>query len=724
MRIYMHKKEVRYNNHNDLSPVIDKGILIKLSKLTKGKILDRRRDIRKNILLTTLGQYNINEIFCVQDLSIKIYSLTKCIFENELILTILSSFEDEGLVENIGELTYRIIGKIDIPDIIESINPVWNEFLQEYILNKKINYDPHLHKNAQNAFNEIILRIISRFTISEPFENQVESMAIDDIQTLVELIIEGYHFPKDRFKEKLKISIIDYLTSEASKNQNLLKLISSCYDALINVNLCKLEQDFKTLDINYLDYIIFLLLDTNFIITLITKTDPKHTLSVALANQCNKSGIPLKFSSICKNELNNLIKSVKIEMSNIGATSTRAPSDNQLILDYFKHHREQGTTWSEYSAYLSMWERVIQDKWEIHPLEDNITCSKEETIFEIVKMALKTYDELFYTERSGNGTEKQLKHKSEESYEHDALSVAYIYKIKSDNEDHSENKPYGPWFLSYDNRLSAVNKTTLMKYNEFGFIIQPRILLNYIHAFANISIDENEEDEFALALLRYTARITHPKLTLDEYSQLIAIKTGIGEENATILKEIFLQSPLKDELLKALYEKSSELADQKAIEILTCSNIQEMIETISFSQQQKESYEIKIERFRLALKKQREENQLKDQEIKTLRSVSTKTYYYNNSNTVIINGNTVNIQIDAELDPKIKKKLFGILEILESENAFESGLIDPPPKEINESTLKRYLSQLQTKITKSSVAQGVKDLLPIIASTLSILNNL
>ncbi|MDG6249534.1 hypothetical protein [Methanocalculus sp.] len=710
-------------NQGDVCPTIDKDILIKLSKLTKGKILDRRRDIRKNIILTTLGQFKINDTFKFQDLTEKIYYLIRCKFEKELVLPILATFEEEGLIEHIGELTYRIIDNIEIPDISESISPVWNEFLQEYIINKKIQYDRYIHKNAQKAFNEIILKIISQFTLSEPFESQVESIPIDNIQLLVSSIVDNVCFPDQKFNEKLKNSIIDYLTSEASNNQNLLTLISSCYDAIININLLKREQGFKSLDINFSDSVSLLLLDTNFIITLLTKTDPKHSLSVALVKQCEKSKIPLRYSSLCKNELNNLIKSVMTEMSNIGVTSRRAPSDNQLILDYFKDKEEQETTWSEYSTYLSNWEIFIQ-RYNIYPLEHKITTNCDDTIFDLVKIALKTYDEVSNNGRIGYNSENHKKFKSEESYDHDALSVAYIYKIKTDNEKKSANKQYGPWFLSYDNRLSAVNQANLMKHNEFGFVIQPRILLNYIHVFSNISIDENEEEEFALALLRYTARIAHPKLTLGEYSQLVAIKTGIGEENAKILYEIFLQSPLKDDLQKALYDKNSELADQKAVEILNLTNLQVLMEKYSLTQQQIENYEAERERYKFALKKQREENQLKDQEIKTLRSVSTKTYYYNNSNTVIINGDTVNIQIDAELDPKIMKKLFGILDILESENAFESGLIDPPPKEINESTLKRYLSQLQTNITKSSVAQGVKDLLPIIASTLSILNNL
>ena len=703
----------------DECSVVDKQILIKLSNLTKGKILDRRREIRKNILLAALSQYQANDTFEYQGLIDDIYRLTKCRFEKEQVLPILSNLENEDVVESLGEFTYRVTRQIEIPDIKDSMLPVWNEFLQEYILNRKIRYDPHIHRNAQVAFNEVILKIISQFTTSEPFENQVESIPIENLNLLIKSVINDLYFSEGKFKEKLQELIFEYLTSEASKNQNLLTLIYSCYGALIDVNLLKLEQEFKNLDIDFSNHVRQLLLDTNFIITLLTKTDSKHSLSVALVKQCNKSSIPLMYSSFSKVELNNLIRSVQTELATFGVTNRRSPSDNQLILDYFKHNKEHQTSWSQYSAYLDTWESVIQKNWNIQLLQENIAINKDSTICEVVKIALKTYDEVTHSERVNNDNEGHYRQKSEESYNHDAYSVAYISKVKLNIEQNSESKPYGPWFLSYDNRLSAVNKTNLMKINKYGYVIQPRILLNYLHTFTNISIDENEEAEFALALLRYTARVAHPKLTLDEYSQLVAIKIGIGEENTAILKEIFLQSPLIEELQRALTDKNSELADRKAVDILNLANVQEMMEKIGFSQKEKRDYEKHLERLQSAIRRLKNEQEIKEAEIQFLRNTPTYNYYQNIS--IQYNGDIVNIQMDSELDSTIKQKFTAIIQLLESEGAYESNIIEPPPSKVDRTDIQNYLREVSEKISRSPVAQGLKDILPIISSTISII---
>ncbi|ABN57028.1 MULTISPECIES: hypothetical protein [Methanoculleus] len=701
---------------------IDNQTLIKLSNLTRGKILDRRRDVRRNIILTTLGQYDKGEILDYQELIDKIYTLTKCHFEKEQVLAILSNLEDEDIVENIGEFTYRLITQVDIPDINDSIMPVWNEFFQEYISNRKIKYDPHIHKNAQVAFNEIILKIISQFTISEPFENQVESIPIENLQLLIHSVVNSLFFPKDKFKDKLQGLLLEYLTSEASENQNLLALIYSCYDALINVNLLKLEQDFKNLDINFSDHVMFLLLDTNFIITLLTKTDPKHSLSVALVKQCAKSEIPLLYSNFTKAELNSLIRSVQTELASLGVASKRSPSDNQLILDYFKHYQEYRTSWSQYSAYLDTWESVIQKNWNIQLLPDNIAIKKDNAIYEVVKVSLKTYDEAAQKDRSENGIDNHYRQKSEESYNHDAFSVSYVFRSKSNFEKDGNFKPYGPWFLSYDNRLSIINKTTLAKFNKYGYVIQPRILLNYLHTFTNVAIDANEEEEFALALLRYTARVTYPKLTLDEYSQLVAIKIGVGEDNSTILKEIFLQSPLIEELQRALVDKDSGAADRKAAEILNLANVQEMMEKIGFSQKEKSDYDEKVNRLQSVLRRLREETKIKDAEIQILRNNPTYNYNYYQSFSIQNNGNIINVSMDLELDPAIRQKFIAIVQLLESEKAYESELIELPPSKIDGKNVKDYLCKVSEKISQSPMTQGLKEILPIISSTISIIN--
>ncbi len=100
--------------YEDESPNAD--ILVRLSVLLKGPLLERRKEIRKSFVLASLSAFKAEAEFEIKDLSKSIKNITKCEIENELIIAILNQLESEAIIQHIGGLKYKLNQKITLPD--------------------------------------------------------------------------------------------------------------------------------------------------------------------------------------------------------------------------------------------------------------------------------------------------------------------------------------------------------------------------------------------------------------------------------------------------------------------------------------------------------------------------------------------------------------------------------------------------------------------------------
>ena len=107
---------------------MDARLLVRLSPLTTGPILMRRREISKAFARAGLSIYNHNDRFNIKDLSNKISSLTNVNLEDDALISILEEFCNEGSIEHISGLSYNIKEKINIPNFEDLTQPVWDEF--------------------------------------------------------------------------------------------------------------------------------------------------------------------------------------------------------------------------------------------------------------------------------------------------------------------------------------------------------------------------------------------------------------------------------------------------------------------------------------------------------------------------------------------------------------------------------------------------------------------
>jgi len=147
--------------------------LVRLSNITQGPLLERRKEIRKSFVLAALSMFSPESIFQVKDLYNNVKKITQCELDNENIISILNELESEDIVRHLSGLEYKLIKKIEIPDFQQKSQLVWDEFY-DFLKNQYKDFDPFIDKDARKVFDCILIELLKRFIISsEPLEHQV-----------------------------------------------------------------------------------------------------------------------------------------------------------------------------------------------------------------------------------------------------------------------------------------------------------------------------------------------------------------------------------------------------------------------------------------------------------------------------------------------------------------------------------------------------------------------
>jgi len=155
--------------------VCSTDILVRLSALTKGPLLERRKEIRRSFVCAALSAYQIGLDFEVNDLSTNIKSITKCELGDENIISILNQLKSEGVVQHVGGLTYKLEKNVGLPESQQITQPVWKEFLP-FLKKQYTDYDLYIDKDARSVFDVVLFKLLTRFEFSsKDLESQIES---------------------------------------------------------------------------------------------------------------------------------------------------------------------------------------------------------------------------------------------------------------------------------------------------------------------------------------------------------------------------------------------------------------------------------------------------------------------------------------------------------------------------------------------------------------------
>ncbi|MCJ7422961.1 hypothetical protein MUP01_01655, partial [Candidatus Bathyarchaeota archaeon] len=476
----------------------------------------------------------------------------------------------------------------------------------------------------------------------------------------------------------------------------------------INIDLVTREQEMPIIDFS--DKIEFLLLDTSFIVPLLCKTDPKYLLSTSLCNQCKKMKIPIYFTNRTKAEILKLIDNSKLETSNLHQ-SNRGASNNQFIVDYLK--QKEKTSWSQYIIILDAWEKILSENWEIKLMPEQLVPPIDLDCQNKIKNYIKIADEFRFQERFGRDIDYQPRLRNDIVYEHDAYCVSLIHSYKKHAPKKSQEK--WQWFLTYDNLLSFINYSQLKEYDEIGYVIQPKTFLNYLFAYSKIRFNNEDIEKVKIAILKYTVREPTTALSLDDYSKIVSLKIDFGEENFEIIKEIFLRSPLLEELNRVLHSDHSGDADAISYKILSKPNVSELIKEIVYTRAEKQMDKAAKMRLIEDLKEKTRLIEIKDAQIEIFKEVSKTPIMVNQ--TVITN---------VEVNMNIQENTKLLISLLDKAGAFDGkNKIERPPALLSTENIKKWLTSIKDIIEISKdIANEVKSLVPFITLILSNIPNI
>jgi hypothetical protein len=672
--------------------LLENELLIRLSALVSGDINEIKIEVRKSLIILGLSKYDENSPFNSRQLLEKIFQITKVKLTEEQVIQILEDLVRDEKIVHISKLEYKTLKKFEIPEFDQISQSVWNEF-SAFLKTKGVPFDLQLDKNTRRVFNAILLRILTRFTIEKPLARQIDELPLTDLRKVVTYEINQFYFP-EQFAKKFEYYIIEYVSSSP---ENLLEFVLNCYCGLINLDL--IEREHEMPKINFKDQFKFFLLDSSMIVTLLCESQSNHPLAVCVLEQCKKLNIPTFYTSLTKDEIWGFIQGSKSEMKGLHLRK------GSSIRSQFVHEfLNKSTKWDDFVGYLNSWEAFVKTKWNILPLPIPFENKIDIDTYNFLNKALPLTDKIRFEERERRSVDYIPRLKSEKQHEHDAYCISLLVQLKNEYEVKEKKPLLGPVFISFDNILAYINLTNLQKKDDYGYVIPPRILINYFLAYSTLEFDEKDREYVALALLQYAAPIQQIKVTLDDYSRLIAEKINFGQENADIIKSIFLRSPLFEELRIALASgDSGGDAEVIATEIFSDPKIEEMVREVAYGKEDRKRNRETIERLAHTVKEmQKEMTELKE---------TPQVVIYNQIQSTATSQTSTNVQISIENRNNIDE----LISILESKGIFKAGIIEKPPKTYTSDQIKSWLERLKTIIeVKDSLKTDIGLLLPFI----------
>ena len=554
----------------------------------------------------------------------------------------------------------------------------------------------YIDKDARNVFDSVLLKLLTRFTISSKLlENQIESLPIDNFKLVIEECVKNSSLSKKLLKKYTDI-IYSFL---GLKSPHLLKFVFDSYSKLINLDLVMLEQEMPS--INFLENIKFLLLDTCFLVALMCKTDPLYPLASAVAKQCVNSGIPLYYTSATKQEMWRFITGSKHEMNSLYQSRIHGIIKSQFVSDFRKQNITQNISWPDYITILNSWEQLIKNKLQIIPTPEGFDETVDDDLYQYVRKVLPILDNVKHDDRMRSNPDYQPRLRGDLQFEHDAFCLGVIANNRKSVQVINGKNPIGPWFITFDNLLSVLNPIYLGKGDDdLGLVIQPRTLLNYLLIYSKIQFEKEDTEAVAEAIIKFTARIPDPKLTFDEYTRLVTYKIGLDAVDIEVVKEIFLASPLRTELERAVELEHGEEADDVVYRIITDKTF---VETVLEERKSKEKLKIVGENLRKAKEELTKE--------RAAREALERTANQNISVTTTV---TVNVDVNIQND------INNLISRLEAENVFKDGLLEKPSDISKIEKLKKWLDHAKTTIeTSRTISDGIRALLPIITDLIA-----
>jgi hypothetical protein len=161
----------------------DAELIIRSSKLVRGPLLARRKEIAKEFVRVGLSTYNIEDKFEVSDLTNRIEDLTKVRLDHAVIISNLEIFSTLGSVAHISDLTYKITETICIPKFEELTDPIWKKF-ELFVNSRYRDFDTYIDYKIKKVFNSILKTIAIQIVNEEDYI--IDNLPFNNFKNLIE----------------------------------------------------------------------------------------------------------------------------------------------------------------------------------------------------------------------------------------------------------------------------------------------------------------------------------------------------------------------------------------------------------------------------------------------------------------------------------------------------------------------------------------------------------
>lgn len=669
---------------NGTSGKIDTNLLLKISNLTKGKLYERRKDIRQSIILAVLSNFKINSEINVSSLKDEIFRKTKLKIDETIIVTELSKIEKEKIIIFKSENKFQLIKKIIVPTFSSIISPVWKEF-EKHLKETYKEYDVYLDEDAKKVFELALVRLVTQFDIeTEKLESQLDSLDIEEFKSIIGKDVKNSSMTKG-LGSKFPEIICSFFEL---KTPNFLEFIFNNYTSIINIDLLKIIQEIPSF--NFIKYIKFLLLDTNFIISLLCKNHEAHPMAVTVTKQCVKSNIPIYCAVRTQHEMHGQISAAKLEMRGLLPGAEHSVIMSPFVKDFL---RSNTGIWSDYASLLELWETTLNADYSLTLLPEKFNLSLDQEVYAYVEEILPILDQTRNKERRKWNPEYIPKPRSVGQLTHDAVCISLLSANRDDKKESLTAEPLGPWFLSFDSLVLSLDRALSNKRKKMEIVIHPKTLMNYLLAFSKIEYKKDDELDVAEAIISFTCKKPEKNISIKEYSTLITNKMGLDRADSKIVESVLFASPLRESLELALEKDHGEKVDEITTSIITNS---EFVDKVLRSRKDKE-------KIKFLSKKLIEEQ--------ASRATAERI------------AGSITINLSVVLDMNIKTKLDGLLTMLEAENAFKGGIIEKPQNLPSVDKLLEWLRKTKKVITTSKeIGEGLKVLVPIMTQIITTLS--
>lgn len=680
---------------------MNKESLLDAAPLLQGELLDRRQELKNNLVRYTLTLERCPDRFESSDLITFINSKFGIDMDSGVVTACLQELADQGVVEHTKSDEFILRQPPQATTFNELAKPVWEEFsvsLQEE--NEEIDIY-NINKNMEPAFKNFLLEFF--LDIAESFEAlseyQVDTLYTDDTEALIEEVA-GNHDLRD--ENTFKDVLTQYIKNPR-QNTELLNFTDKIYRGVVNIDLLSRERDTEfpqISDIPRKNRKIFL--DTNAIVNLLCETDRLHPLATKVCEKSVENGFELYYTHKTREELNGLIGGAENEMDGIyhGSKSFET-AETQFVKDFRK---KDDVSWDEYISDIRDWEDTIS-KWEITEFTEDV--EPNEKVMAEAKELLIEYEE-------------RLTQQSLDRLNHDASLYGYAaqYRVESDSD-------FGPFILSFHNNFTDAGNKLAEKEGLQGIIgehilaMQARAWLNYLLSFSSVDFDEEDREEVSLAILQGATNF-EDSMTIRDYSRLLVPKLDLEAEDEEYLSEYLRGHPLHEELQEALDDNKGSQAERISREIITDEEYRETI-------QEKRHFHDRIQRASSKVEELEKESEQKDKRIEELEN-RIENLEGDSGDTYNIMGGTAIAQSDAEAEAQAEARIEFNQQYSKFAKEFEAALPDDlselerrlpdqfdassvqnPPSE--ESTVEQKKEWLQTISAIMTVSDTVPDFL-------------